>query len=756
MGIVVRRARAVDTSGVKCYARLSTVNHCIGARGDMYEAFYGLEEKPFNLTPDPRYLYLSEKHKEAFAHLLFGIKNRMGFIMVSGEIGTGKTTICRSLLNQLDPDTEIAFVFNPSLSPKELLRHINEDFGIDTRGETVRQLVGELNLYLLDRNARGKNCVLVIDEAQNLTPAVLEQIRLLSNLETETQKLLQIVLIGQPELAEHLHLPELRQLNQRITARYHLKPLDAEETGQYIEHRLHQAGGRGKVSFLRRAKREVFRVSKGTPRVINAVCDRALLVGYTREERNITPAIIKQAAKEIRGEAIKHERASAWTVAKRFLPSPPVVGTGAVAIVVLLVVKLLDLGPLQYAEIPANTVRPSMAASEQVGTPASPLAERGGPKAMQLDSEALATTVREMAALLTRLVSSEQGERPAAPVDPLDALDRAAARRVAMSAILRSWNMAMVGGYPENDLAEHLVTFAENNGLTCEMPVPSLESVLAIDLPVLTMIRAGEKEMWVAIVGIEDGQLRVTTDGAETVLTSREAFRQRFASQAIVMWRDPTPDAAELRRQMRGAAVEELQRDLTAIGRLWGEPTGVYDEDTERAITRIQVETGIKVDGIVGKQVRMVLSSWLAQIPTPSLSGRVGGPWPVVLPVIADAVPQEPAEATETMVMDGLVEDDAVPAVDRESSEMEQPPEQKIAEEALAEAETVPGDPVSGERPDEPVASEGLALWPFGDARASPGTAAVKEVTPPSTGNAPLVPREGAARDGPDQRKEEL
>lgn len=190
----------------------------------MYEEFYGLTERPFNLTPDPRFVYLSEKHKEAFAHLLFGIKNRSGFIMVSGEIGTGKTTICRSLLNQLDTDTEVAFIFNPCLSPKELLRHINQDFGIKTQGQTVKELVDELNEFLLARNARGKNCVLVIDEAQNLETGVLEQIRLLSNLETETQKLLQIVLIGQPELAEHLQLPELRQLNQRITARYTSKP----------------------------------------------------------------------------------------------------------------------------------------------------------------------------------------------------------------------------------------------------------------------------------------------------------------------------------------------------------------------------------------------------------------------------------------------------------------------------------------------------------------------------------------------------
>jgi general secretion pathway protein A len=185
----------------------------------MYKAFYGLREKPFNLTPDPRFLYLSEKHKEAFAHLLYGIRNRAGFVMVTGEIGTGKTTICRNLLNQLDEDTELAFIFNPMLSPLELLKKIVSEFGIAAQGTNALELTEELNEYLLEAAAKGKNCVLLIDEAQNLDPQVLEQIRLLSNLETETEKLLQIVLIGQPELGEKLALHELRQLNQRITWR---------------------------------------------------------------------------------------------------------------------------------------------------------------------------------------------------------------------------------------------------------------------------------------------------------------------------------------------------------------------------------------------------------------------------------------------------------------------------------------------------------------------------------------------------------
>ena len=274
----------------------------------MYEAFYELTERPFNFTPDPRFLYLSEKHKDAFAHLVYGIERRGGFVMVTGEIGTGKTTICRALLNQLDTDTEVAYIFNPSMSPQELLRKINQDFGIESRGQTVRELNDELNDFLIDRNARGKNCVVMIDEAQNLTPEVLEQVRLLSNLETETQKLLQIVLIGQPELAQHLQLPQLRQLNQRIAVKFHLYPLSAEETAEYIDHRLRIAGANSAEIFSVRAKRETHAYAGGVPRLINLVCDHALLQAYVSDQHEVTDETVRTVIREMEGYYMDPER----------------------------------------------------------------------------------------------------------------------------------------------------------------------------------------------------------------------------------------------------------------------------------------------------------------------------------------------------------------------------------------------------------------------------------------------------------------
>lgn len=231
----------------------------------MYCPFFGLQEKPFSITPDPRFLFLSPSHQEALGHLFYGIEERKGFIAVTGEVGTGKTLLCRALLDRLGRHVRTALIFNSFLSEIELLRSINEDFGIPPGGGTRKELIDHLNQYLIDEFSAGRNAVLIIDEAQNLAPPVLEQIRMLSNLETERGKLLQIVLIGQPELRQQLSRPELRQLNQRIALRYHLQPFTRPETEDYINHRLVVAGSHGGVKFSRRALSAIFRLSEGIP-----------------------------------------------------------------------------------------------------------------------------------------------------------------------------------------------------------------------------------------------------------------------------------------------------------------------------------------------------------------------------------------------------------------------------------------------------------------------------------------------------------
>jgi general secretion pathway protein A len=266
----------------------------------MYAKYFGFDEKPFTLTPNPRFMYLSSNHREAFAHLLYGINNHYGFIELVGEVGTGKTTILRTLLAQLNDETyRTALIFNPCLSGVELLRSINHEFDLPCASEYSNELLGELNRFLLSESEKGRTVVLVIDEAQNLQRDVLEQIRLISNLETENDKLIQIILVGQPELEDILERPDLRQLNQRIAVRYKLEAMSRSETRSYIRHRMGVAGETGGVAFSDTACKLIFLYSRGVPRMVNILCDRALMIAYGDERRLITSTIITRAIREI-------------------------------------------------------------------------------------------------------------------------------------------------------------------------------------------------------------------------------------------------------------------------------------------------------------------------------------------------------------------------------------------------------------------------------------------------------------------------
>ncbi len=267
----------------------------------MYQNYFGFREPPFTLTPNPEFLFLSRCHQEAYAHLLYAIESRAGFIELSGEVGTGKTTLVRTLLSQLQPETyRTALIFNPTLSPLGLLQEINREFGLFSTGVETRELHQALNWFLLKESSEGRTVVLVIDEAQNLTRDVLEQVRLISNLETEKEKLIQIVLVGQPELRALLAREDLRQLSQRITVRYHLERMDEGDIHSYIRHRIRIAAeGREPVSFSKSAVKKICGYSKGLPRLINSVCDRALLLAYTKESREISGEMIAAAIRDL-------------------------------------------------------------------------------------------------------------------------------------------------------------------------------------------------------------------------------------------------------------------------------------------------------------------------------------------------------------------------------------------------------------------------------------------------------------------------
>lgn len=753
----------------------------------MYEAFYGLREKPFNLTPDPKFIYLGEKHKEAFAHLLYGIRNRSGFIMVTGEIGTGKTTICRTLLNQLDPSTEVAFIFNPYLSPDELLRKINEDFGIPSKADSVKGLIDELNAYLLERNAKGKNCVLVIDEAQNLTPSVLEQIRLLSNLETESRKLLQIVLIGQPELMKHLSLDELRQLNQRITARYHLKPLDRVETYQYISHRLRVAGGRRSVHFTPAAVRQVYKHSAGTPRVINAVCDRALLIGYTRDTHDITPDIVKQAIREIQGEMPKRVR-SPWL--RHLLPNSTIV-------VVLL--ALFVGGKVLLDRLPAQRIVTDDAPTEEVDAPwrseavspvssqtaearaVDPAAPQPGAAAVQTDGAVLAETA---APVSVEPPSIDEYDPTFAGV--LDRIPSKLGLNAAVVGVLGAWNRAILQ-YPKDDSVESIEKFAKDCRLACEVLPLTLDQIDAINLPLLVRLHGNKQAIWCAIVGTEYDEYKVTTGMAQTTLIPRDELAHYYKNEAIILWRDPAPEAPILKPSMTGEDIQVLQTQLRAVGRLDKVPSGVYDKATADAVARLQADTGIVADGAAGRQTRMVLYSWLPGFDTPDLrqlpppilpmdqpesliASSKPSPVPPAPPADASASqapkpetapapapetvpPPAPSPEPETASPDPASVPPAPAAPDPSSAAPAATASEPVAEPAMPDPAATPAPSDSSQAS---VKVEDVAPPAQADPQpaAEPPAPSVTQdesgrlVTPPSTGGLPLVPADPDAVEG--------
>jgi len=632
----------------------------------MYKAFYGLREKPFNLTPDPRFLYLSDKHKEAFAHLLYGIRSRSGFVMVTGEIGTGKTTICRNLLNQLDEDTEVAFIFNPMLSPIELLRKIVSEFGIDVKGSNALEITEELNEYLLEAAAKGKNCVLLIDEAQNLDPQVLEQIRLLSNLETETEKLLQIVLIGQPELGEKLELHELRQLNQRITARYHLKPLSEKEVMQYVAYRLHVAGGRRSIKFAKPAIRAVYKISKGTPRVINAICDRALLIGFTREVHTITKSIIYRAHREIRGDAVFGRQAQKWSFRQWALhPVSAVVALCIAAAIFLnspalqsgaadLAGKLMAALPSKEAAPPDPVKNVAEATTVQAADDNSLRSETSPP----LPAVALPETpdsASQPEAATAKLPLAE-----GAPATDLQAvlagLSAAETDKAALRDLLNAWGRTS-DALPDRIDDATLDRVLRSESWSYDRLKPALNQLVALGLPALMKVVVNGEPRWVALTAVAGDTFTVSAGADAPVSVSREGLQAIYAAEAIIPWEDPSPGAATLREGSSSGAVAELKSKLRQLDRLRADNTSeLYDVETASAVSRVQAETSLEVDGIAGKQVRMVLSSWLREAGTPSLTS----PRPV--PAVEKLAKQAPVAPTKPEVKAEVAEETPVAA----------------------------------------------------------------------------------------------
>jgi general secretion pathway protein A len=587
----------------------------------MYESFYGFKEKPFNITPDPKYLYLSEQHQEAIAHLLYGIQERGGFVVVTGEIGTGKTTLCRYLINQMDERTEGAIIFNPNLSEIELLKSINEDFGIISTGQTKKELVDELNQFLLEERLRGKNMVLIIDEAQNLHPAVLEQIRMLSNLETEKEKLIQIILTGQPQLKKLLARPELRQLDQRITARYHLKPLNRKETYEYIRHRLEVATDGDHVAFERAAMKRVYGFAKGIPRLINVVCDRALLGAFAVGRGSPIPKkIVKQAIREVIGSRFPiRDRLSFHTTSARVFVYSFALTLAAV------------LG--WYGITTLSTLRePNRGVTEAELIPDLPF-ERGTeafPIVKPVEAEAAPAPFPVSADLAPAEEPVLDAPPPMAPyseeqkkklTDVLLSQSHEQSRLSAVRNLLSLW-----GDNPELGAEDvrSLYGLALSRRMRCTELWTNFDGLRCSNAPcILEMFIPQEfRPRYVVLAGLGESDAKILSADAEPLAVPLHLLDEFWLRRAFIFWKDFEHLDEIMKIGDSGGQVVWLQAGLQTLGLYDGLLSGEFDGATETAVREFQRQNSLLLDGIVGPKTKLALYANLPQYSMPRLNGE--------------------------------------------------------------------------------------------------------------------------------------
>jgi general secretion pathway protein A len=552
----------------------------------MYTSFFGLKEKPFAITPDPRYLCMSERHGKALAHLVYGVTESGGFVQLTGEVGTGKTTLVRTLLqNKLPNNADVAVVLNPRLSVVEFLETICEELHIlapENRG-SVKALVDSLNRQLLKAHAEGRRVILVVDEAQNLSRDVLEQVRLLTNLETSKQKLLQIILIGQPELRELLAREDLRQLAQRITGRYHLEPLSRDETAQYIEHRLRVAGALGEV-FESTAKREVYRLTQGVPRLINVICDRALLGAYSKETRRVNRRLVRRATAEIEGIPYTSPLLR-WAV--------PAVGAVAVAVIAASLWPLLEQRAEPVRANPANTAvageRPATPGADPAPVTATSAAREPEPQAVpepEPEPEPL------LAGELTRLGP-------------------------AFEVLFGIW------GLDFDEPVTNGCDMAESAGYACLVQRGSWTSLRQLDRPaILALTDSRGKKHQVVLESVQGDRARLSIAGVSITHSFMDVADMWFGD-FIMLWRPPNGNALPLGRGSRGDNVVWLRESLAAIDdRYRAEPldSAIYDAELEQRVIEFQRDHRLLVDGLAGQQTQIIINSLLGTADTPRLT----------------------------------------------------------------------------------------------------------------------------------------
>ncbi|MBS0193874.1 MAG: AAA family ATPase [Proteobacteria bacterium] len=544
----------------------------------MYLDHFGLREPPFSITPDPRFVFLSERHRDALAHLLYGIGQGggSGFVQLTGEVGTGKTTLSRLLLEQLPDNARVALILNPLLSPAELLEAIGEELRIDLEGRrgNLKALVDALNAHLLAAHAAGLRVVAIIDEAQNLSPAALEQIRLLTNLETPTQKLLQIILLGQPELRDALARPDLRQLAQRITARYHLDPLDARESEAYLRHRWAVAGG-GALPFDAAALKRLHRHAGGIPRLLNVIAERALLAGYARGTRNIDEKLLEQAACEVLAPPA---RARHWP------------RTTAVVLATLALAGwgMDSLHRWWSAPARAHAASPARMASRTVPIPAAPVvsgtrAASSSPAVPATRNDATSAPMLD-ATRFTQRIDGSLGDATGAWRD-----------------LLGLWAIS-----PDPKLAASNAScpVGKQPGLFCASGKQRLSLLAQFDRPLLLHVRHENHTAWLILLGLGSTRALLRIDGQD-VQVSRAVLEAALEGYAAV-GRGPDTVSPPIKPGDAGPAVVWLRQRLHATATTAGDGS-TYSGSLIEAVRLFQRDLGLRADGVVGPETLLAL-----------------------------------------------------------------------------------------------------------------------------------------------------
>ena len=556
----------------------------------MYLEYFGLTEKPFQITPDPRFLYMSRRHRDGFAHLLYGADEAGGFVLLTGEVGTGKTTLCRSALASITDNVRVALILNPKQSAIELVASICDELQINypKGANSLKALIDRLNLYLLKAYGQGQRIVVVIDEAQNLTFEVLEQVRLLTNLEVSTQKLLQIILIGQPELQTMLSRPELRQLAQRITARFHLTPLTREETGEYISHRLKVAGVTREI-FTKPAIREIYRLSRGIPRLINTLSERALIGAYGANLPLIKKDIVTNAAIEVLGKSNARKREINWL--------------GAAAASAAAIVFALGLWGMLLSKNKNSDGAVANAAAQTQSRLSSQDKSQDSVNKTEVNAVASFPAKELGQASLVSLINSNSDSANTS------------------SAFVKLFNLWQrdYSAY-SGDTA---CTRATNAGMRCIFGQDNLEELSKYNRPAVIELRDANKKLVYGVLEKLEEDSAVITVSNSSLDVSLSELNEFWTGNYVIFWKPPFPKNESLAKGFIGPDVLWLRHQLDAYeGK---KPTQYstenlqYDDQLAQRVTSFQQRQGIEADGIVGRETFIALANVNLSVPVPKL-----------------------------------------------------------------------------------------------------------------------------------------